>query len=86
MKSIDLEWIVNNWEHVDAADRLAAGKEPRKRFGSGMTQLEQVAQGVKPLSDDPAVVLARIKELRAQGVDLQEAVALSRRGERPPAV
>jgi hypothetical protein len=78
MKALDLEWIVNNWEHATEADRLAAGKAARKQLRAGMTQLEHVARGLKPLHGDPAVRLARVKELRAQGLDLQEAVAQAR--------
>jgi hypothetical protein len=75
MKSLDLEWIVNNWEHASEADRFAAGKEAHKRLRAMMTELEQIAKGLAPLRGDPATRMARMKELRAQGLSLEQAVA-----------
>jgi hypothetical protein len=78
MKALDLEWIVNNWEQAVPADRLAAAKEARKRFRSLMTQLEGIARGLTPLRGDPAARMVRMKELRAQGLSLEQAVATLR--------
>jgi hypothetical protein len=78
MKSLDLEWIVNNWDHASEEDRLAAGKEARKQLRAGMTQLERVARGLGPFYGEPHIKLARVKELRAQGLSLSEAAARAR--------
>jgi hypothetical protein len=74
MKTLDLQWIVADWEHASEADRLAAAKEARKRLRAMMTQLEGVVRGLTPLRGDPATRMARMKELRAQGLDLTAAV------------
>jgi hypothetical protein len=74
MKSLDLEWVLHNWGQASEEDRDAAGKEMRKRLRGAMTQLEGIARGLKPLRGDPLVRMSRIKELRAQGVSLQDAV------------
>jgi hypothetical protein len=78
MKSLDLEWIVNNWAAATEADRLAAGKETRKRLRATMTGLERSARMLAPQRGRQFDKLARVKELRAQGLGLREAAEVVR--------
>jgi hypothetical protein len=78
VKSIDLEWIVHNWDNASEDDRLAAAKEMRKRLRTAMTTLEGIGRSLGPRRGNPATKLARVKELRAQGWDVKDAAAQAR--------
>jgi hypothetical protein len=74
MKSLDLEWVVNNWRIANDEARLAAAKEMRKRLRASMTALERMGRGLAPVRS-AGNTLARVQELRSQGLSLPDAVA-----------
>jgi hypothetical protein len=78
VKSLDLEWIANNWQDATEADRLAAGKEMRKRLREGMTRMESLARACGPFRGEPGARAGRVIELRRQGLSLKEAAHKAR--------